>query len=139
MIKEFQGDFRWLSNFTPVNIELDGLKFSSVEHAYMSAKSDNKWWKEFCANPKNTPGQVKRESKKIELVENWNQIKLEVMRDCVEQKFSQEPFRTLLKNTRDLQIQEGNNWGDKFWGVCLKTNKGENNLGKLIMNFRRTL
>ena len=38
MIKEFKGDYRWLSNFTPCKIELDGFIYPSVEHAYMSAK-----------------------------------------------------------------------------------------------------
>jgi len=40
MIKEFQGEHRWLSNFTPVNILYKGYIYSSVEHAYVSAKSD---------------------------------------------------------------------------------------------------
>ena len=26
-----------------------------------------------------------------------------------------------------------NAWNDKYWGVCLKTNIGQNNLGKLLM------
>lgn len=26
-------------------------------------------------------------------------------------------------------IQEGNRWGDKFWGVCFKMNKGFNYFG----------
>lgn len=30
-------------------------------------------------------------------------------------------------------------WNDKFWGVCLKTGKGSNTLGKLIMEIRSNL
>lgn len=58
MITEFQNEFRWLSNFTPVKITLNGLEFSSVEHAYMSEKSDDREWKLFCADSDNKSPQA---------------------------------------------------------------------------------
>ena len=136
MIKEFQGEYRWLSNFAPVPITLDDIEYPSVEHAYMSAKSKNKDWKKFCADPNNSAGAVKKKSKGIELIDNWDGIKLIVMANCLVQKFFQEPYKTKLLETGDQHIQEGNRWNDKFWGVCLKTGEGENHLGKLIMKFR---
>ena len=139
MIKEFQGNKRWLSNFAPVKIELEGRTYSSVEHAYMSAKSNDDSWKKFCANEKNTAGQVKRASRNIQLVDDWETKKLDVMEECVRQKFNQEPYKTKLLETGKKHIQEGNRWGDKFWGVCLKTNKGLNHLGRLIMQVRDEL
>lgn len=139
MIKEFQNEYRWLSNFSPCKIILEGVEYPSVEHAYMSAKSDNKDWKVFCSNPNNKAGDVKRQSKYIQLKDNWNDIKLSVMEECINQKFTQEPYKSKLIATGDLYLQEGNRWNDKFWGVCLKTNKGENNLGKLIMNVRNKI
>jgi len=137
MIREFQGEYRWLSNFAPVKIILDGIEYASVEHAYMSAKSDDKTWKAFCANTYNTAGQVKKASKDIQLIDDWNVIKLDVMRECIKQKFNQEPYKSNLMNTDYQYIQEGNTWGDKFWGICLKTNEGENRLGILIMSIRQ--
>lgn len=139
MITEFQNEYRWLSNFSPVKIKLNGLEFPSVEHAYMSAKSDEAEWKKFCSNPNNKAGDVKRQSKYITLKEDWDDIKLEVMKECINQKFSQEPYRTKLLETGTQYIQEGNRWNDKFWGVCLKTNKGKNHLGRLIMDVRSVL
>jgi len=139
MIKEFEGEFRWLSNFALVPIELDGITYPSVEHAYMSAKSDDKVWKELCSNPNNSPGFVKKQSKMIKLVNDWNTKKLEIMKICINQKFNQEPFKSQLLATGTEFIQEGNMWNDKFWGICLKTNKGENHLGKLIMAKRELL
>ena len=139
MITEFQNEYRWLSNFAPVKIKLDGLEFPSVEHAYMSAKSDDVEWKKFCSNQNNKAGDVKRQSRNITLKKDWNEIKLKVMKECVNQKFSQEPYRTKLLETGTQHIQEGNRWNDKFWGVCLKTNKGENHLGRLIMDVRSAL
>lgn len=139
MIKEFQGNKRWLSNFAPVSIEYNGVTYPSVEHAYMSAKSINPNWKRFCADSKNTPGKVKKASRNIILVSDWEEKKLLVMEECVRKKFSQEPYKSKLLKTKNVHIQEGNRWGDKFWGVCLKTNRGENRLGRLIMKVRAEL
>ncbi len=138
MIKEFQGEFRWLSNFTQVAIELDGRMFYSVEHAYMSAKSDDEKWKDYCENTFSA-GQVKKASRNITLVDNWDDIKVGVMRECIDQKFNHPFFKDKLLATEDSLIQEGNMWNDKFWGVCLKTGKGKNILGKLIMDKRNSL
>ncbi len=102
----------------------------------MSAKSNDVRWYLKCADESIKPGKIKKMSKDIFLVENWDSIKVEVMRECLNQKFSQEPFKTMLLETGDAYIQEGNFWGDKFWGVDLETGEGENNLGKLIMEIR---
>ncbi|MBK9336371.1 MAG: NADAR family protein [Lewinellaceae bacterium] len=61
------------------------------------------------------------------------------MRECLELKFSQEPFLTWLLETGDANLQEGNTWSDTFWGVDLETGAGENNLGKLLMEIREHL
>jgi len=92
MITEFQNENRWLSNFAPVKIILDGLEFQSVEHAYMSAKLDDKEWKKFCSDLSNSAGTVKRKSRNIKLKSNWDRIKLKIMASCLEQKFMQEPY-----------------------------------------------
>lgn len=139
MITEFQNEYRWLSNFAPVEIDLNGVMFQSVEHAYMSAKSDDDDWKTFCSNPSNSAGDVKRKSRSILLKDDWDKIKISVMEECLRQKFSKEPYRTKLIETGDKYIQEGNRFNDRFWGVCLRTNKGDNNLGKLIMKIRTEL
>jgi ribA/ribD-fused uncharacterized protein len=138
MIKEFQKEYRWLSNFAPCKIKLDNLEYQSVEHAYMSAKNEDIAWKEFCQKT-TKPGEVKQASKKITLVSNWNEIKIKIMSLCIDQKYNQEPYKTLLLNTNNEYIQEGNYWKDTFWGVDLKTNSGQNILGNLIMEKRKEL
>lgn len=47
MIREFNGDYRWLSNFSPCNVTIDGLTYPSVEHAYQSQKCSFPEWKPF--------------------------------------------------------------------------------------------
>ena len=138
MIKEFRGEYAWLSNFASVPILLDGIQYPSVEHAYLSAKSKDDAWKELCAS-NISAGQLKQKAYHIIVRADWERIRLDVMRECLGQKFSQNPYKRLLICTGDEHIQEGNNWNDRFWGVCLKTNRGENNLGKLIMEIRATL
>ncbi len=139
MICEFKGKYSWLSNFTKVIIRGKYFTYSSVEHAFVSAKCDDIEWKRFCANSHKTAGQIKKLGRKVQLRSDWDDIKLNVMESALRIKFSQEPFKTLLLNTLDEYIQEGNYWNDSYWGVCLKTNKGENNLGKLIMKIRDEL
>ena len=138
MITAFNGEFRWLSNFARVPIEIGGIVFRSVEHAYMSEKSDDEAWKTFCQRV-DRPGDVKKASRKIKLSPDWEQRKVEVMRKCLEQKFNQEPFRSLLLATGNTKIMEGNHWGDTFWGVDRRTLTGNNMLGKLIMEIRTRL
>ena len=139
MITTFKGAYRFLSNFHLVDIEFRGTIYPSVEHAYMSAKSDDPMWKAYCANKNISPTDVKRESKTITLVPNWNgDIKYLVMEECLRVKFAQEPFRTALLMTGKENLQEGNTWDDRTWGVDLTVNPniGENHLGRLLMKIR---
>lgn len=137
-------EMRWLSNFTPVPIHLDGMWYKSVEHAYMSAKFANPEWKLYC-QVEESPGKVKRKSydrMTIEpLVDNWEVVKLSVMRECLFKKFNLEPFKSKLLETGDQNIQEGNWHKDVFWGVDLHQtpNIGENHLGRIIMEIRTML
>lgn len=139
MIRKFDKEHKWLSNFAPCTIVLNGISYPSVEHAYMSAKSNDVRWYLKCTDESIKPGTIKKLSRGILLVSNWDAIKIEVMQECLNQKYRQEPYRTLLIETDDVFIQEGNYWGDTFWGVDLNTNTGDNRLGKLIMEIRENL
>lgn len=139
MIAEFKYPYRWLSNFEPVDILYNGELYPSVEHAYMSAKNDSEEWKLFCKT--HSASEVKSESRKIPLKEGWEEMKLSVMESLLFQKFNNKSLADKLKATGYQNIQEGNTWGDEFWGVNLKSkiNRGENHLGRLIMKVRDTL
>mgnify|MGYP000184199865 CR=1 FL=1 len=139
MIWKFDKEYRWLSNFAPCTIVLHGITYPSVEHAYMSAKSNDVRWHLKCTDESIKPGTIKKMSRGILLVRNWDSLKIEVMRECLNQKFNQEPYKTMLIETGDVFIQEGNFWGDTFWGVDLNTKVGDNRLGKLIMEIREKL
>ena len=138
-IMEFTGEYRWLSNFWLVPIEYKGKYFPSVEHAYCSAKSEDPIWKEYCQNPHFSAGAIKKASRKVPLVENWNEIKESVMEECLRNKFSHPHLKELLLATGDAVLIEGNWWNDQFWGVNLRTNQGQNKLGELLMCIREDL
>lgn len=138
MIKEFQGGYRWLSNFWYLESPFvyQGLHFITNEHFYMAMKiKDLNTRKQVSHYPLKG---LKAFCKTLPLREDWDEIKLSVMLYGLRYKFSKSnpTLRQKLINTEDLYLQEGNYWGDKFWGVCLKTGEGENHLGKLIMQVR---
>ena len=138
MILAFKDEYGWLSNFVDVDIEWDGGKYKSVEHAYQSAKSSDRQWKIVCASGISS-GKVKRASRKIEVRQDWEKIKVSVMKDLLKQKFSDEYYKDKLLATGNTYIIEGNEWGDTFWGVDLRSGEGRNVLGRLIMELRDSL
>ena len=135
MIRSFEGEHRWLSNFWPVKVEIYGRWYPSVENAYQAAKTvDVEQRKQFetCSAV-----QAKHLGKGLDIRPDWNAIKRDVMDTLCRQKFRQEPFRSQLLATGEQEIQEGNWWGDRYWGVCKGI--GLNHLGRIIMRIRTEL
>lgn len=136
MINSFKDDYRFLSNFWPCTVNLDGWWYPSVEHAYQAAKCLMPERGQF--NIRMTAGQAKRLGQKIALRPDWEQIKLEVMATLLIQKFAKgSHLGNKLLATAPHELIEGNTWGDVYWGVC--EGKGENNLGKLLMLIREDI
>lgn len=136
IIKEFTGEYRWLSNFHLAAVEYEGLVYPSTEHAYQAAKTtDLELRKQFL---KGTPGKAKRLGNKLDLREDWDNVKIQVMYDVCSYKFkNHNSLRDKLLNTRGKYLIEGNTWGDQFWGVC--KGEGRNELGKILMKIRSEL
>jgi len=132
-ILEFQGEYRWLSNFAPVLIQLPDGDYPSVEHAYQAEKTIDPVERRFIRTA-NSPGEAKRRGRRVTIRPDWDDIKVDVMYRLVQCKFKQEPYRSRLIATGSREIVEGNRWGDTFWGMC--HGKGTNMLGKLIMEVR---
>lgn len=132
MVSEFQGEFRFLSNFWPCKVEFEGIMFPSVEHAYQAAKTlDMQKRKEIAAL--DSPGKAKRAGSKLELRPLWEEIKVPIMKELLIKKFLNRELWFKLKQTQG-ELIEGNTWGDTFWGVC--RGQGENILGRLLMEIR---
>ena len=141
MIREFQGDYRYLSNFYPCDIEYEGIKFDSVEKAYQSAKTDDLKLREEISLL-DSPGKAKRffRNRSQDVRSDWNEVKLSIMRELLHKKFVENDyFRRKLLSTGNEEIQEGNLWGDVYYGVDLRTGEGRNILGKMIMDIRKEI
>lgn len=150
----FKYEWAFLSNFYPAAVELDGVLYASVEHAYQAAKTLDLPKREVFSlafNPRLTAAQSKRMGRKLKLRPNWDEIKNEIMRGLLVQKFSAEPLRTKLLSTSDAELIEGNWWHDTHFGVCYgqfdgrecdlapHDPVGKNWLGRLLMAVREFL
>lgn len=136
-ITEFQDEFRWLSNFFPVQIEYEGLTYPSVENAYQAGKLINKKDREMFINI--SPCKAKRLWRNYKTHNLTEEFRLNLMYQLLKIKFNQEPFKSLLIATGDCNIQEGTRWFEPFWGKQLSTGEGKNMLGHLIMQIRTEL
>lgn len=136
-ITEFQGDYRFLSNFVDCVVIHNNERYPSVEHAYQAAKcediSDCKLFQSGSA------GYAKQLGRTVKIIPCWNKVKLDVMRGLLDQKFRQARYGQMLLNTNERHISEGNRWGDVFWGIDLHTGQGLNHLGIMLMDIRREL
>jgi len=136
-IDSFSGTYRFLSNFWPAEVEFEDLRYPTAEHAYQAAKTtDVELRLRIAGTP--TPAEAKRVGNGLPRRQDWEQVKLRVMEECVRDKFTRHPDlgRHLLA-TGDAELVEGNTWGDRFWGVC--DGEGQNHLGRILMKIRAEL
>jgi len=138
MIKEFQGRYRFLSNFWLCKISYEGRVWRSVEHAYQAAKCKLEEDKLSIFDIVK-PGEAKRFGRIVRMRQDWEEVKLSIMEALIWEKFKDSTLRQWLINTGNKTLQEGNHWHDTFWGVDLQTGQGENHLGKLLMKVRKGL
>lgn len=137
MIEEFSGEKCWLSNFYEVRFVWENHIWKSTEQAYQASKtlnSDAFSTILLC----DTAGQAKRLGQSVPLRDDWDNVKLGIMREINYCKYSQNPeLLKLLLATGNQELVEGNNWGDVFWGVS--KGYGHNHLGRILMSIREEL
>jgi ribA/ribD-fused uncharacterized protein len=136
-ITAFRGRWTKLSNYSSCVVFYEGHAYQSVEHAYQAQKSTDPAIQKAirdCA----TPATAKKLARSVLMREDWETVKIPIMRDLLREKFSQEPERTILLETDQAELVEGNWWGDAFWGQC-PLGTGQNWLGKLLMEVRDDL
>lgn len=141
VISSFDGEFRFLSNFYGLPIEYEGISFKNNEAAFQAMKTlDKNKRLEISQMP---PNLAKRAGRTVKLREDWNDIRLQIMLDINRIKYSNEYLKKKLLATGDAELIEGNYWHDNFWGNCSCQKcvniKGENNLGKILMQIREEI
>lgn len=133
IIDSFSGEYEFLSNFYPTILSIDGVSYMNSEAAFQAYKLKDPSHRKIFS--KLAPGTAKRLGRTVEMREDWDEIRIDVMRRVVDAKFSQNYYlRARLLATGDTELIEGNKWHDQFWGVS--DGFGENNLGKILMELR---
>jgi ribA/ribD-fused uncharacterized protein len=140
-IDHFKGAYAFLSNFYPTMIYEKGLRFRTVEHAYVASKTLDRDFQEKISNlDAKFAGHAKSLGRECKLKNGWDEIKVSTMMRLLRKKFEQRTLKQKLLDTKEALLVEGNYWHDNFWGDCFcqKCQKveGQNILGKLLMQLR---
>ena len=127
----------------------DGSKFSDIfitaEHAYQCAKAKT-YYDAQLISALPYADQAHRNGRKLDLRPDWEDIKLDVMREILQSKFSpleldsgksKSKARKLLDTGTSNLINETKFKRNLFWGTY--DGVGENHLGKLLMEIREEL
>lgn len=105
-----------------------------MEHAYHAAKTLDLEMRKAISESKHP----KRLGKNVEMREDWDEIKFDIMYGLVLQKFTNSIYlQNKLLATGNEYLEETNYWKDTYWGVC--NGVGQNNLGLILMRIRRKL
>jgi ribA/ribD-fused uncharacterized protein len=147
---ESKGENRALSNMAEYPIEVDGVKFPTVEHYFQAMKAkmfaDEEMYEKILKAK--TPKAAKALGKKVKdlVPEKWDAEKDMIMEKAVRAKFVQHPeLRKQLLETGGKQIGEANA-RDSYWGIGSGHEsdkskvpskwRGQNKLGKIMMKLR---
>lgn len=131
---------------TKFPVEIEGVKFKTIEALYQSLKFPHNSDVQLEIINEKSPMRVKMISSKYKQLtrEDWNDIRVKVMRWCLQVKFSQNVvgFTSALIETANLNIVE-NSSKDNFWGAVPNADNtefvGKNALGRLLMELRERL
>lgn len=145
--KGFEGKYDCFSNFCTHDTIFIKLPYGKKDaKSYASDNVETLFQAAKCTNHKDiqniiltsTPGMAKKLGRRVELREDWECIKEEVMRELLKKKLDFFPeFRDKLSDIPDnIIIAELNAWNDTEWGVSSKTLEGNNKLGKILMELR---
>jgi ribA/ribD-fused uncharacterized protein len=140
-ITEFRGDYFFLSNFYLAEVELNGMKFRSLEHAFQAAKTLDYVERDEIRR-RQTPRAAKQMGQGLKLRRDWQSVKVKIMEHLVRDKFTRtEDLKAKLLATGDRLLVEGNTWGDAFWGMVKREGGmvGNNHLGEILMKVRKEL
>jgi len=128
--------YEFLSNFYKSAITYEGMLYPTVEHAYQAAKSLNKSTRELVKNAAD-PNIAKKLGQSISVRDDWQHVKIDIMRCLIQEKFQNPFIRWKLKETANKRLVNENRWNDRFWGVV--NGVGENWLGQILEEVRHTI
>ena len=136
-ISSFRDENFFLSNFSVSEMKYAGMTWKTSEHAYQAMKTADQV-EMLAIKMAPTAGKAKRMGAKCRMRDDWETVKVGIMKDIVRAKFSDPELAKMLLATGDAELIEGNNWNDTTWG-CVWENgewEGRNLLGRILMEIR---
>lgn len=127
------------SNFSSHGIELKGVWWPTTEHYFQAQKFADTPHEQAIRLAK-TPKQAAEmgRDRKRPLRADWEQVKDDMMREAVRQKFrTHKDIQRILLDTGEEEIVE-NAPSDYYWGIGAD-GSGRNMLGKILMEVRAEL
>lgn len=126
-----------LSNFSPDPVEFEGRWWETAEHAYQASKTIVAKERDLIQSC-HSPNKARQQGKTVTLRDNWNTIKLGIMRKIIKSKINNNlQLRRSLIDSGDTILVHEAPW-DSFWGDG-RDGKGHNMLGLLYMELRSKL
>lgn len=141
IIDSFTGEFKFLNNAFPCNVEYQAMDCKSAEHAYQMAKMidadslDRNLHMDIA--DADTITKARRLGRSKPVSSGWDQLRLNVMEQILESKFENFELGIQLMLTGDAQLVQGME-NDLFWGQN-SAGLGENQMGLLLMKVRDKL
>jgi len=128
-------EYGWMSNFECSAQFVDGHWYKSNEHYYQSMKAKDSRAARWIADAP-TPYMAMitgRNLRPEDFVDNWDDIKVNIMLKGLRAKFKDSELQEKLLSTGDAILHEASP-EDMFWGM-----NGEDMLGKLLMQVREEI
>jgi ribA/ribD-fused uncharacterized protein len=142
-IDSFTGYFEFLSNnfYTPIYYE--GILYPSVTHAFHASRSSDENTRKAILNAESLVA-VSKIAKRIEDPADWPNRRVRIMEQLVRDKFRRsKELLEKLKATQNREIvmtYDEETAGNIFWGVVKgKSEKGQNQLGRILMRIREDI
>ena len=135
VIHSFKGEYDFLHNRFGCSFVWQGIRFNNVETAFQASKCEDETERKLFSRLSVEKAAMK--GGQITPSPEWEERKLETMMSIQIAKYTQNP--NLMKRliaTGNCKIINGNNKQETYWGVDLYSWKGENNLGKILMEIR---
>ena len=139
LITEFKNKHYYLSNFFPCILYYEGRLYSNVEAAFQAQKTTSTMLKDMFSKCDGL--EAKKLAKNLPVDDEFLNKQDNIMRELLKCKFEQNPIlmKMFLTLPVDVELVNRNYYWDDYWGVpiCKGGLKGQNKLGKLLMELRK--
>jgi len=135
IITSFTNNYDFLSNSFNNPITYKGLTYTCAGSAYWSQRvKDEKAKIKYTRLNHN-----KARAKALQAIpiDNWEQNRMNIMKDILKVKFSDPVLKKALLDTKDAKLLNNTSYNDQYWGIYYE--KGQNRLGKLLEEIRSEL